>query len=211
MNEKVTRDSVVMAAPRAAQEKAAAYINQRKVSMQYSVYDISSVIVPAYYEEARKVGIDPVIALAQVIHETGFLSSWWCARPRRNPAGIGVTGEMKKSLTRAEAESEAWAYDPDVHLWKKGLSFGNWTDESIPAHIARMLGYAVKKENMTADQLAYYTEHTIRRPLPPRVIGCAPTLAGFEGTWAVPGKGYADRLAAFATAIINTPVQTEAV
>jgi hypothetical protein len=189
-----TRNSPIMRPWSRNVEEVVAYMSNRPLC-RYTNEEIAGIIIPAYFDEGERVGVDPVIAVAQMIHETGFLTSWWCDRPRRNPAGIGVTGQMKPTATAEEKNSNAWAYDPSLKIWKKGLLFANWTEESIPAHIARLLGYAVKKENMTGEQLAYYEEHTARRPLPARVQGCAPTLAGLEGTWAVPGKGYADRLA----------------
>jgi hypothetical protein len=39
------------------------------------------------------------------------------------------------------------------------------------------------------------------RPLDKRLRGVAPTLKGLEGTWAVPGDGYAGKLAAIGQAI----------
>lgn len=198
--DKITRDYPIISKPQREQKQVAAYLSNRPKG-NYTNEEISGIIVPAYYEQGLWVGVDPVVAIVQMIHETGYLSSWWSARPRRNPAGIGVTGQMKQNITIAEKESGAWAYDGDLKIWKKGMSFANWTDESIPAHIARLLGYAIKPENMTKEQKAFYDKYTAARPLPPRVQGCAPTLAGLEGTWAVPGKGYADRLAAYYTNI----------
>ena len=37
--------------------------------------------------------LDPLVAVAQMVLETGNLTSFWSQTPRRNPAGIGVTGE----------------------------------------------------------------------------------------------------------------------
>ena len=54
--------------------------------------DLMNAIVPAYFSVCASVGMEPVMSLAQMIHETGCLTSWWSQRPRRNPAGIGVTG-----------------------------------------------------------------------------------------------------------------------
>jgi hypothetical protein len=39
------------------------------------------------------------------------------------------------------------------------------------------------------------------RELPLRYHGCAPTLRGLGGTWAVPGTVYGERIAAIAEAI----------
>jgi hypothetical protein len=44
-------------------------------------------------------------------------------------------------------------------------------------------------------QRAAFLAATALRPLPSRVLGCAPTLAGLGGTWAVPGLSYAAKIA----------------
>jgi hypothetical protein len=137
-----------------------------------------------------------------MIHETGYLTSWWSNRPRRNPAGIGVTGQMSNKQPPPE-DIQNWAYDAKIKKWRKGLSFTAWDKTAVPAHIARLLGYALKPEEQSTVQKAYVEKYTKARPIPPKVIGCAPTLAGLEGTWAYPGKGYADKLALQANNIIR--------
>ena len=59
---------------------------------EYTDQDIIETIVPTYFEVCAPVGIDPLLAIAQMIHETGNLTSFWAARPQRNPSGIGVNG-----------------------------------------------------------------------------------------------------------------------
>jgi hypothetical protein len=199
MSEPVTRDSKVMAPARCTQKQATEYVFERMpVSSNYTRHDLENVIIPAYFTVGELIGVDPCIAIAQMIHETGFLSSFWSKRPRRNPAGIGVTGQTAKSLPK-DASYWEWSYDDEARIWKKGLRFDTWDRGSVPGHISRLLGYATKEPERTHEQKEFLKEHTARRPLPPKVIGCAPTLAGLEGTWAVPGKGYADKLAAHAT------------
>jgi Mannosyl-glycoprotein endo-beta-N-acetylglucosaminidase len=201
MNETVTRDSTILSEARCTQEQAILYLLRgMKAGSQYTEGDIRNVIVPAYFSEGAKAGVDPTVAIAQMIHETGYLSSFWSIRPRRNPAGIGVTGQTAKTLPK-DASFWEWSYDEAAKLWKKGLRFEKWDTGSVPAHISRLLGYATKVTDRTEAQKAYVLAHTGKRPLPARVVGCAPTLAGLEGTWAVPGKGYADKLAAHAERI----------
>ncbi len=62
----------------------------------YTDYDIQAVIVPTYFELSLRAGIDPVLAIAQMVHETGNLTSFWSARPQRNPAGLGVNGRSQR-------------------------------------------------------------------------------------------------------------------
>src|SRR4051794_14152901 len=52
-------------------------------------------IVNLYQRIGEKVGLDWFLAIAQMAHETGSLTSWWSQPPRRNPAGIGVTGAWR--------------------------------------------------------------------------------------------------------------------
>ena len=160
-----------------------------------SAYDLvaTRIITNAYWTQATRVGLDPILAFAQCLHETGNLTSWWCQRPRRNPAGIGVTGQ-----TSVTPRSPDWAYNPKDALWHAGLSFASWADDAIPAHLGRLLGYAIHPTQMTTAQKALFVQATALRPLPNRVLGCAPTRQGLEGTWAVPGDQYADAIARIA-------------
>ena len=199
-NPVVTRDSTIIAAPRCTQEEAVAYLKNR--GGWYTDNELKNIIVPAYFQECDIAKVDPCVAIAQMIHETGFLTSWWSNRPRRNPAGIGVTGQMSNKQPPPE-DIQNWAYDEKIKKWRKGLSFTAWDKTAVPAHIARLLGYALKPEEQSTVQKAYVAKYTEERPLPPKVIGCAPTLAGLEGTWAYPGKGYADKLALQANNIIR--------
>ena len=128
-----------------------------------------------------RVGLDPVVAVAQMIHETGNLSSMWSQRPRRNPAGIGVTG------------------DPGV-----GVSFPTWKHDAIPAHVGRLLAYALTDAQANPDQRGLIATALHWRPLDDRLRGAAAALKGLEGTWAVPGDSYAGKLAAIGQAIQNS-------
>jgi hypothetical protein len=87
-----TKDSAILASPGADMNRAASAILARPHG-EYTEHDIRQVIVPAYFELCGSVGMDPILAIAQMIHETANLASFWAARPQRNPAGIGVTGQ----------------------------------------------------------------------------------------------------------------------
>lgn len=203
MNDPVTRDSQVMAPARCTPEQASAYVfKNMQVASNYTRFDLDKVIIPAYFAAGQLVGVDPCIAIAQMIHETGYLSSFWSKRPRRNPAGIGVTGQTAKAVPK-DGSFWDWSYDDDARIWKKGLRFDAWDTGSVPAHISRLLAYALKETQRTVEQNEYVKTHTTRRPVPSRIVGCAPTLAGLEGTWAVPGVGYAGKLAIHATRMQN--------
>lgn len=159
--------------PRAEPQQCVAYI-LRKPHGEYDEYDIRS-IVQSYYQNAT--GIDPLLAIAQAIHETGNLSSYWAARPRRNPAGIGVIG-----------------------VAGAGVHFGSWSEASR-AHVGRLLAYALPEGGGTPAQQRMIQSALAVRPLPLAYRGAAPALRGLEGRWANPGVGYADKLAAIANQI----------
>lgn len=173
----LSSDALLLHAPRATQAQCVAWLC-RGATGGYTRYDVSR-IVALYFAHAG--GIDPVLAIAQMAHETGNLSSWWSQRPRRNPAGIGVTG-----------------------IAGAGLHFASW-DLSVPAHTGRLLAYALLPDKGTAAQKRLIDSALDLRPLPARYRGCAARLAGLENTWAVPGLGYAGKLAAIATAMRGMP------
>jgi hypothetical protein len=131
-----------------------------------------------------------LLVTAQMIHETGNLSSWWSQRPRRNPAGIGVTGETRRA---DPGDPHAWAWNEERGLFAAGISFPTWTEHGIPAHVGRLLAYALPAAApLTAGQRRLVETALSVRPLPDRLRGSAPTLDGLVGTWAVPGRQTVD-------------------
>ena len=166
----------------------------------YDAHDVQT-IANVYWTLARAVDLDPLLAYAQMWHETGGLTSFWSQRPRRNPAGIGVTGERRLGVMTQPGPD--WALGPDG-MWQAGCSFKTWAEYAIPAHLGRLLGYVMKPEQMNSIQLRMYQQAIAVRPLPPQILGCAPTVAGLGGTWAVPGTGYAQALVKIANALLET-------
>lgn len=152
-----------------------------------------------YYTICTDIGLDPIVAIAQCLHETGNLTSWWCSRPRRNPAGIGVTGRKQASATKPPGE---WALHPDG-LWHEGVSFRTWVMDAIPEHIGRLLAYALPANTGTPAQRELIRRALARRPLLPRYRGCASVLRDLGGTWAVPGVGYGIALAKRSNVLIG--------
>ena len=72
------------------------------------------------------VGMDPAVMFAQAAHETGdFSSAWW--QNRRNPAGIGITGDPEQNES-----SQTWETGADaarghvIHMC--AYVFGNLSD-----------------------------------------------------------------------------------
>ncbi|HEX5689224.1 MAG TPA: glucosaminidase domain-containing protein [Roseiflexaceae bacterium] len=193
----ITGDASFLAGtPSATPEQCVRFILARPHG-EYTEVDIARSIVPAYFEACAAVGADPVVLIAQMIHETGTLTSWWSQRPRRNPAGIGVTGQKRPE----QPSTGAWQFHDQESHWREGVAFPTWKDDSIPAHIGRMLAYALRDDQASSTQRALIVRAMSYRPLPAKFRGAAPTLRGLAGRWAVPGTDYPDKIARIASAI----------
>lgn len=203
--------SRIVAAPRARLTAAERFLIARcPETPHYSLFDITSVILPTYWSYATSVGVDPVIALAQCLHETDYLRSFWSARPQRNPAGIGVNG---RAQTNMPSPATGWAYNTDREQWEQGLSFATWTDDAIPAHIGRLLAYALPRNTGTPEQQAAIARALNYRTLPWSVRGSAPVLRQLGRVhnpsgqgWASPGTNYGARISELANRIIAMDV-----
>jgi hypothetical protein len=170
----VTTGSKLIAAPRATADRPKQYLLARPHGA-YSDDDVRT-IVGHYYTTCAAVGLDPLLMVAQMAEETAHLTSFWSQRPRRNLAGIGVTGE------------------PGVGLSFPGLKI------AVRAHVGRLLAYALPTGTGNQAQVQLIEEALAFRPLPDNRRGCAPTLAGLAGTYAA-DPDYAVKLAAVANDI----------
>jgi Mannosyl-glycoprotein endo-beta-N-acetylglucosaminidase/N-acetylmuramoyl-L-alanine amidase len=171
----VTVDTRLHATPRAPAEQVERYL-LAKAHGGYSDDDVRT-IVTAYYATATAVGLDPLLVVAQMSEETGHLTSFWSQRPRRNFAGIGVTGNPGEGLSF-----------PDL---KTG----------VRAHTGRLLAYSLPIGTGNQAQNQLIKEALSFRGLPDRLRGAAPTLKGLAGTWAHDPK-YADKIAHVANDIL---------
>lgn len=178
--------SPILGHPRATLEQAVAWFRGKDTG-EYTSWDVR-VILGGYWQTCSDTGVDPVLAIAQMIHETGHLTSFWSQRPRRNPAGIGVTGTPGAGVSFA-----SWAPEP-AHPERVS---------SIEAHIGRLLAYAVLPSYQTPAQADLVQRALSVRSLPTRYWATAPTLHGLEGKWA-PGDNYANKIAEIANAIRGT-------
>lgn len=201
-----TEDSPILGRPTASAERLAAYILARPCG-EYTAKDIRTVIVPAYWTLCAEVGIDPTLAVAQMIHETGNLTSFWAARPQRNPAGIGVTGQKQAT---PPANPAGWAFNTQRQQWEAGVSFATWEHDAIPAHVGRLLAYALAVGAENPVQRAAIERALRYRPLPLKLRGSAPTLKQLGKAhnptgqgWASPGTDYGAKIAAIATRIVS--------
>jgi hypothetical protein len=161
-------------------------------------------IVNTYQRIGEQVGLDWFLALAQMAHETGSLTSWWSQPPRRNLAGIGVTGAWRAGLpdgSPGPAPGPAWAWSERLGRWLEGVSFATWDSDAVPAHLGRLLAYALPAGTGDITQQSLIAHAIGYRSLPASHYGCAPTILGLNGRWAVPGTEYGQRIMALAAAM----------
>jgi hypothetical protein len=161
-------------------------------------------IVDNYQRIGETVGLDWFLALAQMAHETGSLTSWWSQPPRRNLAGIGVTGAWRPGLpdgSPGPAPGPAWAWSDRLGRWLEGVSFPTWASDAVPAHLGRLLAYALPADTGDLTQQLLIAHALGYRSLPASHRGVAPTILGLNGRWAVPGTEYGQRIMALAEAM----------
>jgi Mannosyl-glycoprotein endo-beta-N-acetylglucosaminidase/N-acetylmuramoyl-L-alanine amidase len=172
--EAVSPRTSLLAPARTTQRQVGRYL----LSKPHGVYSDRQVrnIGRLYFETAQPVGLDPLLAVAQMVLETGNLTSEWSQPPHRNPAGIGVTGE------------------PGA-----GVSFPSWK-KAVEAHVGRLAAYAVSRGEETELQRRVIEQALRWRALPDRFRGVAPTLAGLTGRWAT-DRGYARKICRVANEI----------
>ncbi len=200
--------SPLLVVPRSTAERCSRYMLSRPTG-EYTEYDVRAVIVPAYFEICGRAGLNPLLAISQMIHETGNLTSWWSQRPRRNPAGLGVTGEVRRE---DPGDPDRWVFHAERGEHRAGLSFPSWDEHAIPAHVGRLLAYAAPSTAALTGAQRELIDTALRaRPLPDRLRGTAPTLEGLAGSWAVPGLqtgggreiSYAESIATIASRIVG--------
>lgn len=143
-----------------------------------------TLIVDTYLRVGTTLGIDWFMAVIQMCHETGGLSSWWSLRPRRNPAGLGVTGAQIPHQEPGP-DRRTWQWDGQRNVWKQGLAFVTWDRHAIPAHLGRLLAYALYDDEVTEVQRTAITVATTLRPVPASIRGHIRTWEGLTGTWAI--------------------------
>lgn len=179
---------------------------RRRPTGEYTEYDVTH-IVELYAEYCQAAGLNLILTLAQMLHETGNLTSFWAAREQRNPAGIGVNGRVAKA--KPTANPTAWAFNTQRQQWEMGLSFTAWR-HSVPAHVGRLLAYALPADQGTPAQRELIRQALIVRSLPNALRGSAPTLRRLGKAhnptgqgWASPGIDYGQRVAITANWLVG--------
>lgn len=167
----------------------------RNIGGSYTVHDYRSILTN--YDKSAQLGnINPYIAVAQMAKEADWGRSWWSQRPRRNPAGIGVTGETSKK----EQDKSSWAFDKTENIWRKGYSFSSW-EVSTQAHIGHLLAYAYTDSELNESQSYFVATDPRARFISKNIRGSVKKLKELDGKWAVPGIGYGKSIATIANAL----------
>lgn len=97
------------------------FILARSPKTPYSDVELDYILT-LYKEACLQGGVDLSLALTQMVHETAALTSEWSQPPKRNPAGIGVTGGLAADGTPL------------------GQFFPTWLD-AVQAHVGLLLAY----------------------------------------------------------------------
>lgn len=164
----ISLDMPILGAASGFQEQAVAYIRSRLPATSEYLNDIE-LIMSYYWTYAPMVGVDPFLAAGQCIFETDALRSQWAARPRRNPAGLGVRQEG-------------------------GLIFDTW-DLAVQAHIGQLLAFALREEEANDAQRQMMHSNPRYMHIGAEMRGSTKTLAGLNNRWA-DDADYAGKLVA---------------
>jgi hypothetical protein len=215
--------SRLLGTPKATMAQAIRYILDRLAGKRtdYTTLDIVEVIVPRYWELCVEVGLDPVLLIAQMIHETACLTAALAQRRDkdgkhlRNPAGIGVNGQV------SSGPAKGYVWDADHKLYRACVGFKDWATEAIPAHVGRALAYALAPQQRSQRQQALVTQALGFRSLDLIAHGSAPTLKPLGAIhnpanigrpeelwvgWAKRGEEYGENIAEIAERIRTYPV-----
>ncbi len=172
----ITPTIELLAAPRVSAARVIASIK----ASEHGAYDdaVLDLLVNDYFIVCQRVGLDPLLALAQMIYETNNLTGGWVAPPHANLANLGVTGE------------------PEV-----GLSFASWA-RSTRVHVGLLLAYALTDEQANAEQWALIATAMHVVPIPAAQRGRAKTLYDLSGIWRDDTE-YAEKVAQVANTILE--------
>jgi hypothetical protein len=166
-------DSPILADDSGGQQRCVMFIRQ-KLQPDHEYFNDVELIMSYYWKYAPTVGVDPFLAAAQCIFETDALTSGWAARPKRNPAGLGVRQEG-------------------------GLSFDSW-ENSVQAHIGQLLALALTDAEANDAQKAMMARNPRHGHIGPELRGAAKTIGGLNNRW-TNNPDYASGLINRATAI----------
>jgi len=162
---------------------------QRRLREQNRPAFFTDVMVPALYKEASRLGVDPVIMIAQSAKETNYgqftgkVKDWFC-----NPAGIKVS--PKEQTLLRDLKTAAGINDPDHAL--DHARFATWTQgaKAQAQHLRRYAGVPVPDEDVVYGRHWTVMLHRLR------------TVFDLSGKWA-PSPTYGSEIVAIARTLIE--------
>lgn len=191
----ISPDAPLLALPRCTLAQAQRAYAQRAPNGEYTTPEVNT-ILGWYWERCATVGLDPCLTVAQMAHETNWLRSALSQRRDRhgnnlrNPAGIGVTGQT------APGPAPGFVWDADRGQYRLCVGFAGWQIASVPAHVGRLLAYALKPGKETQAQHNLIAFALGARPLAAKLRGSAPTLGALGGKWSEKPGTYGPKIAA---------------
>lgn len=171
-------DTILLSAPIDFFAATKRYIMGRTTPTTYSSTDVDYILT-LYKEACITGGVDPELGLSQMVHETAALTSDWSQLPKRNPAGIGVTGAVGTDGQPV------------------GQIFPSWLD-GVQCHVGLLLCYRFPAGSGNTQQQRLINLCLSYRPGAPR--GVATTVTEMAAKWAA-DPAYADKLSAMSVAI----------
>lgn len=147
------------------------------------------VMVPALYKEGSRLGVDPVVMIAQSAKETNYgqftgkVKDWFC-----NPAGIKVS--PKEQALLKQLKDAAGITDPDHSL--DHARFSTWTQgaRAHAQHLRRYAGVPVPDEDVVYGRHWTVMLHRLK------------TVFDLSEKWA-PSPTYGSEVAAIARTLIE--------
>ncbi len=181
-----TAESRIIAPPGLTREQLARSLARRCLASPYGP-DAVFALGETYHDLCAATGVDPVVACAQLCHETGNLTSARSQPPQHNLAGIGATNDGARGLSFPTPEAGA------------------------RAHVGRLIAYALAPGQRFGGQQLLADMALAARPLPIPCQGSAETLRALGSDpndvpgcgWAHPGTAYGEALAAVANALVR--------
>lgn len=171
----VSVSSATLTPPRVGQDVLERYLLKRNHAPHTD--DDVRTVAKHYTTIATRGGLDPLVAVAQMVLETDNLRSKW-SQTHKNLAGIGVTGD-----------------DVDPAKVPKWTSWPG----AVTGHVGRVLAYAIPAGAETEAQKALIDAALAKRELPAGLRGVAPTIAGLSA-WAGDSR-YVEKMAKVANDI----------
>lgn len=207
--ERTERSPLLVLATQAEVDRLAAWATARAAKMTTDLTlgrpDRAAALVRYYDLLCRPLGLDTVLAVCQTWHETATWSSWWFRSPRRNPAGIGVTGAVQD----APGSSGQWQPRPDGR-WGKGHAYPTYAS-AAGAHVHGLAMWAGADADAVAALGARCKAAGVTPYTPPKVAQGSCTQWRHLGWahnprkigWAYKGEQYGHAIAKLARQVLG--------